>query len=262
MASRFQQFALPQEGSIVPGGASPLPQLEPSNLLLGADGALNVGTMISEDFVKAAENSDLGVKAGGLFAGSAGQGLQGVIGGVSKLFSGKGKFGLGDILGLATSAFSAFGGGKPANKASGGPIGHGNFNMLRNMPGDPFSLRREGPNSVLIAATPGEYMLTPPEARSYLSMGGLSGMVQNFSEGGMVQGAGGGNLSIPVSQQASAPQTIKLEMQAINGVNYASEQQLQAMEARINSRNDPQRAVDMVQRGFRGSTSFRRNAGF
>ena len=78
----------------------------------------------------------------------------------------------------------------------------------------------------------------------------------------MVQGAGGGNLSIPVSQQATAPQTIKLEMQAINGVNYITEQQAMALEARVNSRNDPQRAVDAVQRGFRGSPSFRRNAGF
>jgi hypothetical protein len=242
---------------------------------LGSIQPTELGNTIGTSMATTVEASNLGVDQGAAFAGSAGQGLGGLLNSIMGMFSGKGgkSGGLNGVLGLLGSLGGLFGGKGGGNAApaipglaDGGPVLNQAMGNLRSLPGPiGAALRREGSNSVLSALTPGEYVLTPSESRQYLAMGGLSGMarVYNFSEGGMVPGAGGGSISIPTYNNAptSTSTTVKFETQSIGGVDMVTSDQLAAAEARINSRNNPQKAVDMVASSMRGSPQFRRSIG-
>lgn len=256
-------------------------------------GAAKIGTDLGLNFATAAEETKLGENLGGNFAGTAAQGLGGLLNSISGLFggSGGGKKGvnIGGLLQTGMQIFSAFSGGGAAPKtlASGGSVDRADFSALRKMPGAiGDALRREGPDSVLIAATPGERMLSlaqtaefhslgglpgmraalmPPAARDMAAIGGISGFVANHADGGIIGGEAGGQLSFPVptsqSIQANNAQTFKFEYKSIGQENVVTVDQLAAAEARLNRANNPQIAVDMMQMGLRNSIGFRRSAG-
>jgi hypothetical protein len=155
--------------------------------------------------------------------GGGGGGLLGsLLGGLGGGGGGASAGGGGVLSTLFNSASSLF------HLADGGAVGAGDFSALRNDPGAiGEALRREGPNAVLLAATPGEEMLNTVEASMYRSMfpkglkdavsglkAGIQKPVLNFKTGGTVPGgltlssamAGGGGrggnsigIDIPIS---------------------------------------------------------------
>lgn len=167
-----QQFSI--VGQLLPGLQSSFQGLF-SGILTGADSlekvlasffssiANNLAQLASQLIVNELFGSLLGVATGG-----------GAIatGGGSKF----GKLGLGFLGGLL--GFS-----------EGGVVPVANMGLLRE--GDDAiaqALRREGPNSILAALTPGELILTQRQTQRFFDLG-LSSEVLNFRDGGIVGGS-------------------------------------------------------------------------
>jgi tape measure domain-containing protein len=136
----------------------------------------------------------LGAVMGGLGGGGGGKDFGGTVASVAA--GGGGGKGWGSLIGTVASAF--LGGMKDGGSVADTSSAFSEARKSRGAIGD--ALRREGPNSILSALTPGEEVLDTTEAGIYRRMfprgiqdtlaSGFNGRVANFKLGGTVGGGG------------------------------------------------------------------------
>lgn len=263
------------------------------------DNTTKIGGQIAASFTsQASENQQVGQSIGSGFLNQTQSGLPGILQSVLGLFGGasgkeKGKSGGVDFMGLLQTGIKIFaasqGGGAGTGGmggldidlatslfAYGGEARIGDSSSL--MPSITSALKKEewlsGHKPFLAALHDGEHVLTRPEAEVYRSIGGISGLIPNFADGGpvgLVSAPAGGNVyesltaaaSTAIARQSQPSNTsYKFEYQKIGEQEVVSVAQLKDMEARLNQKNDPRLGAQYALDLLRSNLSARRQAGF
>lgn len=208
-----------------------------------------VGTDIAAAFVATTEESDLG--------GNLGKGFGSVLG--SLFGGGGGGSAVGGILGTI---------GNILGFERGGVVPGQNHQALRSLPGIGDALRREGPNAIIAALSPGEMVLSRSQVRA-LRSGGAASLIPNYKDG-TTPGLGGGVVMDTVKAQVSnskiqqsRAQSYKFEFKQVGSEQYITVDQAKQLEARLNQRSDltAARAAETVSNSLRGDLTYRRQLG-